>query len=97
MRIPSPKSHAPEKMVRENSTSLHFRELAALLLTAAQLHIGYSTGRCSSPRPGAFSRSITRIAGLLESHADDAAYLHGVHKAILTLVMRSKTLPASAS
>jgi type IV secretion system protein VirD4 len=33
---------APYKMVQENSTSLHFRELAAMLLTAAILHVCYT-------------------------------------------------------
>jgi type IV secretion system protein VirD4 len=33
---------APYKMVAENSTSLHFRELASMLLTAALLHVGYT-------------------------------------------------------
>ena len=33
---------APEKMARESSTSLHFRELAALMLTASMLHVKYT-------------------------------------------------------
>lgn len=33
---------APYKMASENATSLHFRELAALLLTAALLHVCYT-------------------------------------------------------
>jgi type IV secretion system protein VirD4 len=38
---------APYKMVAENSTSLHFRELASLLLTAALLHVSYTAPRRS--------------------------------------------------
>ena len=31
---------APRKMAKESEVSLHFRELAAMLLAAAQLHVG---------------------------------------------------------
>jgi type IV secretion system protein VirD4 len=38
---------APEKMAKESATSLHFRELAALTLTAAQLHVCYTQTQAS--------------------------------------------------
>jgi type IV secretion system protein VirD4 len=38
---------APYKMVQENSTSLHFRELAAMLLTAGLLHLCYTVAHPS--------------------------------------------------
>jgi len=38
---------APEKMAKESQTSTHFRELAALLLTTAILHVLYTSRRPS--------------------------------------------------
>jgi type IV secretion system protein VirD4 len=38
---------APEKLARESATALHFRELAALLLTATILHVCYTAPRKS--------------------------------------------------
>src|SRR5262249_15084665 len=40
---------APRKMARESETSLHFRELAAMLLAAVQLHVGYTSNERSLP------------------------------------------------
>src|ERR1043165_5344406 len=49
MRIPSlrPRPIPRHSPWRPNSTSLHFRELAAMLLTAALLHVGYTASRPS--------------------------------------------------
>jgi type IV secretion system protein VirD4 len=77
---------APEKMIRENSTSLHFRELAALLLTAAQLHLGYSTGRCSLARTWSFlTQYYKNLPACLKAMRTTRHTSHGVHKAVLTL------------
>jgi type IV secretion system protein VirD4 len=73
-------------MVRENSTSLHFRELAALLLTAAQLHLGYSTGRCSLARTWSFlTQYYQNLPACLKAMRTTQHTSHGVHKAVLTL------------
>ena len=41
---------SPQKMARESSTSLHFRELAALVLTASILHVTYTVRGASLAR-----------------------------------------------
>jgi type IV secretion system protein VirD4 len=74
---------APHKMISENATSLHFRELAAMLLTAALLHVCYTTARPSLAACWHF---------LTQQHADLAACLqtmrhtrhtpYGVHPTI---------------
>jgi type IV secretion system protein VirD4 len=74
---------APEKMGKETSTSLHFRELAALTLTAAQLHVGYTQTH----------RSLAAVWTFMTQQNDDlmtcinvmrttAHTSHGVHQAI---------------
>jgi type IV secretion system protein VirD4 len=40
---------APEKLARESATGIHFRELAAMLLTTAILHVLYTSRRRSLP------------------------------------------------
>jgi type IV secretion system protein VirD4 len=77
---------APAKMARENATSLHFRELAALILTAAQLHLGYATGRCSLAGLWTFlTQQHTSIQACLTTLRTTAHTSQGVHQAIATL------------
>ena len=74
---------APHKMIGENATSMHFRELAAMLLTAALLHVCYTKAKPSLAAVWHF---------LTQQHADLAACLrtmrrakhtpHGVHPTI---------------
>ena len=45
---------APRKMAKESEVSLHFRELAAMLLAAVQLHVGYTSGDARCRSSGAF-------------------------------------------
>jgi len=40
---------APRTMAKESEVSLHFRELAAMLLAAVQLHVGYTSAERSLP------------------------------------------------
>src|SRR5215468_4489442 len=62
---------APRKMARESDVSLPFRELAAMLLAAVQLHLGYANGgHCSLPMAWRFltqRRAKKRGAKLLET------------------------------
>ena len=77
---------APEKMIKENSTSVHFRELAALLLTASQLHVGYTTGRCSLAATWAFlTQYYKNLSGCLRAMRTTQHTSHGVHRAVMTL------------
>lgn len=77
---------APDKLSKESATSLHFRELAAMLLTTGQLHIGYTTGHCSLPRLWHF---LTQQHGSLEATltamATTAHVSQGVHQAIASM------------
>ena len=77
---------APEKLRQESATSLHFRELAALLLCTAQLHVGYTTGRCSLARVWHFLTQQHRSLGeALHTMATTAHVSQGVHQAIATM------------
>ena len=65
---------APEKMARESATSLHFRELAALVLTASILHVKYTVRGASLARVWYFlTQQHPDLAGVPEDLADDGA------------------------
>ena len=54
-------------MARESSTSLHFRELAALILTASMLHVTYTVPGASLARVWYFlTQQHPTLAGGLE-------------------------------
>ncbi len=77
---------APEKMRQESATSLHFRELAALLLCTAQLHVGYTTGACSLGRVWHFlTQQHTSLQESLKTMATTAHVSQGVHQAIASM------------
>jgi type IV secretion system protein VirD4 len=77
---------APEKLRQESATSLHFRELAALLLCTAQLHVGYTTGACSLARVWSFLTQQHRSLGeALTTMATTAHVSQGVHQAIASM------------
>ncbi|HSX83254.1 MAG TPA: type IV secretory system conjugative DNA transfer family protein, partial [Candidatus Saccharimonadia bacterium] len=77
---------APEKLAKESAVSLHFRELAAMLLTTALLHVGYTTGRCSLARVWHFlTQQYRSLGAALKAMATTAHVSHGVHQAIASL------------
>lgn len=77
---------APAKLHGEGSTSVHFRELAALLLTAAILHVCYTSARRSlagvwqflTQEHGSLSESLTAMT--TTAHRE-----HGVHTAVVSM------------
>ena len=77
---------APEKLGRKSATALHFRKLAALLLTATILHVCYTAQRKSLAGVWAF---LTQQPGSLEASlktmASTAHTSQGVHTAIASM------------
>ena len=77
---------APEKMAHESATGLHFRELASLLLSAAMLHICYTTTHPSLAGVWAFlTQQHGSLADCLKTMASTAHSSHGVHQAIASM------------
>jgi type IV secretory pathway TraG/TraD family ATPase VirD4 len=85
-------------MAKESEVSLHFRELAAMLLAAVQLHVGYTSGGCSLPLVWRFltqRKSKTRGRKLLETLDLMGKTRHvpqGVHMAIVTITNAIETI-----
>src|SRR5216683_2903893 len=77
---------APEKLARESATALHFRELAALLLTATLLHVCYTAQRTSLAGVWTFlTQQQTSLADCLKTMAGTAHSSQGVHQAIASM------------
>jgi type IV secretion system protein VirD4 len=77
---------AAEKHARESATALHFRELAALLLTAGLLHVCYTVSRSSLAALWSFFTQQHRtLAACLKAMAGTAHTSHGVHQAIASM------------
>ena len=77
---------APEKMARESATSLHFRELAALMLTASMLHVKYTVPGASLARVWYFlTQQHPTLQACLKTLRTTAHHAAGVHQAIATL------------
>jgi type IV secretion system protein VirD4 len=77
---------APYKMAQENSTSLHFRELAAMLGTAALLHVCYTSRRHSLAAVWHFLTQQHRtLAECLKTMRGTRHTSYGVHPAIAQL------------
>jgi type IV secretion system protein VirD4 len=73
-------------MVKESATSLHFRELAAPVLTAAQLHLGYTMSHPSLAATWAFlTQQHATLQDCLATMKGTAHTSHGVHQAITSL------------
>ena len=65
---------SPQKMARESSTSLHFRELAALVLTASILHVKYTVRGASLARVWYFlTQQHPTLHACLKTLTDDGA------------------------
>ena len=74
---------APYKMVQETSTSLHFRELAAMFLTAAILHVCYTSVLASLAAVWHFLTQQHRTLGdCLKTMLGTRHTPHGVHPTI---------------
>lgn len=77
---------APEKLVRENQTSLHFRELAALLHAAVYLHVLYAWPRKSMAGVWEFmTQAHESLASCLKVMAGTRHHSAGVHQAIASM------------
>jgi type IV secretion system protein VirD4 len=84
---------APEKMARESQTSLHFRELAALLLTATILHVLYTGKQKSLAGVWQFlTQQHTSLAAALKTMASARHLSHGVHEAIASMTTAIKNI-----
>jgi type IV secretion system protein VirD4 len=84
---------APEKMVRESQTSLHFRDLAGMLLTAAILHVLYTAKRKSLA--GVWEFLTLRHSSLheaLKAMTSTQHLSHGVHTAIASMTTAIKNI-----
>ena len=77
---------APEKLARESATALHFRELAALLLTATILHVCYTGVRKSLAGVWSFlTQQHASLEASLKAMASTGHTSHGVHQAIASM------------
>ena len=76
---------APEKMRQESSSGAHFRELAALTITAASLHVCYTTSHASLAAVWHFLTQHGTIADVITAMRQTAHTSHGVHQAIAEL------------
>jgi type IV secretion system protein VirD4 len=74
---------APYKMVQETGTTLHFRELAAMLLTATILHVCYTSTRHSLASVWHFLTQQHRtLADCLKTMRGTRHTRHGAHPTI---------------
>jgi type IV secretion system protein VirD4 len=84
---------APEKMARESATALHFRELAALLLTATILHVCYTSARASLAGVWAFlTQQHDSLEQCLKAMATTAHNSQGVHQAVRSMTTAIKNI-----
>jgi type IV secretion system protein VirD4 len=84
---------APEKMARESQTSLHFRELAALLLTAAILHVRYTGQRQSLAGVWQFLTQQHDTLGVaLKTMASSRHLSQGIHESIASMTRAIKNI-----
>jgi type IV secretion system protein VirD4 len=89
---------APRKMAKESEVSLHFRELAAMLLAAVQLHVGYTSAERSLSGVWRFltqRKAKKRGQNLIETLDVMSKTPHvpqGVHMAIATITNAIETI-----
>jgi type IV secretion system protein VirD4 len=84
---------APEKMARESQTGLHFRELAALLLTATILHVLYTSRRKSLAGVWQFmTQQHDSLGAVLKTMASARHLSQGVHEAIASMTTAIKNI-----
>jgi type IV secretion system protein VirD4 len=84
---------APEKLARESQTSLHFRELAALLRTATILHVLYTSPRKSLAGVWQFlTQQHHSLGAALKAMTSTRHLSHGVHEAIASMTTAIKNI-----
>jgi type IV secretion system protein VirD4 len=84
---------APEKMARESQTSLHFRELASLLLTAAMLHVLYTSKRTSLAGVWQFlTQQHDTLGAALKTMASSRHLSQGIHESIASMTRAIKNI-----
>jgi type IV secretion system protein VirD4 len=84
---------APEKMARESQTSLHFRELAALLLTAAILHVLYTSERKSLAGVWQFlTQQHDNLGAVLKTMTSTRHMSQGIHASIASMTRAIKNI-----
>jgi type IV secretion system protein VirD4 len=84
---------APEKLARESATSLHFRELAALLLTATILHVCYTQARRSLAGVWTFlTQQHASLEDGLKAMATADHHSQGAHQAIASMTTAIKNI-----
>src|SRR5713101_6036846 len=84
---------APEKLARESATSLHFRELAALLLTATILHVCYTQRRTSLAGVWTFlTQQHASLEDCLKAMATADHHSEGAHQAIASMTTAIKNI-----
>ncbi len=84
---------APEKLARESATALHFRELAALLLTATILHVCYTHQRTSLAGVWEFlTQEHDSFADCLKVMAESEHSSQGSHQAIASMTTAIKNI-----
>jgi type IV secretion system protein VirD4 len=76
---------APEKMARENSTSLHFRELANLLRATGILHVLYTKRRKSLAGVWDFFTQAKDLTSVLKEMSSTSHVSGGVHQGIASM------------
>jgi type IV secretion system protein VirD4 len=84
---------APEKMARESQTSLHFRELASLLLTAAMLHVVYTSPRKSLAGVWGFlTQQHETLGSALKAMASTRHMSQGIHESVASMTRAIKNI-----
>jgi type IV secretion system protein VirD4 len=73
---------APERMRRESSAGVHFRELAALTIAAASLHVRYAISQASLGAVWHFLTQQGSFADALKIMSSTPHTRHGVHQAV---------------
>jgi type IV secretion system protein VirD4 len=76
---------APDKMAKQTATSLHFQDLSALTLTAAQLHVKYTQTHSSLAAVWNFMTQYQDLMACIHVMRTTAHTSHGVHTAIARL------------
>jgi type IV secretion system protein VirD4 len=91
---------APERQARDSATAQHFRDMAAMVLTAGLLHLRYTRDQHSLAALWHFlTQEHGRLTVALQAMAATPHRPHGVHPAIasLTRVVRNVTGDREAS